>query len=64
MRIVSSVLMALTVMLLSACSDTEVSTDSHVWTDQVESIERANEVEETLRKAASVQLSSLHNDVD
>ena len=62
MRTLCAIAMLATAMLLTACSDdAEVGkpAESHAWEDQVNSIDDARTVEETLDEAANQQLEAI-----
>ena len=60
--VVCSVLMSLTAC--SSDTDTEATEDGHVWEDQVEALDEAKEVEDTLKKAAEAQLEAIESQTE
>lgn len=51
--------------LLVACSsDTDTADDGHVWEDQVEALEEAEEVEDMLKQAAEKQLENIQSQTE
>ncbi len=52
-------------MSLAACSsDTDSAADDHAWEDQVEALEKAQEVEDMLKKAAEEQMENIQSQTE
>lgn len=47
-----SLITAITILLLSACGQQDIEDSGHVWKDQVDTLDKARAVEDTLDNAA------------
>ena len=64
MKTMIPVLFFATLTACSGDSDTDSADEHHVWEDQVEAIDTAKEVEDTLKKAAEEQLKNIESQTE
>ena len=57
-------LLACCSLLIACSSDTDTTDDGHVWEDQVETLNEAEEVEDMLKQAAEKQLENIQSQTE